>query len=80
MSNFEINLTEEKVREDFEKLKNLHKEFNEMSDAEIEPINQEFYGVLEVVSRIAEENNLDKSDAYSYYKLAMWLEMCKENK
>lgn len=78
MSNFEVTLTEEKVREDFEKLKNLHKEFNEMSDVEIEPINQEFYGNLEMVKRIASENNLNQDDAYSYYKLAMWLEMCKE--
>lgn len=77
MSNFEITLTEDKIREDFKKLKELNAEFNKLSDEEIKPINDEFYGTLELVSKIAEENNLDASDAYSYYKLAMWLEMCK---
>ena len=74
-----VNITEEQVREDFKKLKDLHKKFNEMSDEEIHPINELFYGNLEMVKRIARDNNLNEQDAYSYYKLAMWLEMCKVN-
>ena len=74
-----VNITEEQIREDFKNLKDLHKRFNEMSDEEIQPINELFYGNLEMVKRIARDNNLNEHDAYSYYKLAMWLEMCKVN-
>lgn len=76
---FKVNLTEQKVRDDFDKLKELFKKFNQMSDDDIEPFNKEFYGSLEMVERIAREYGLNHDDAYSYYKLAMWLEMCDSN-
>lgn len=79
MQGFSSYPTREKVQEDFDKLKDLHRQFNEMSDEEIAPINEDFYSTLEMVKEIAEENNLNEDDAYSYYKLAIWLEMHKQN-
>lgn len=76
MYNFNVSLTKEKVQEDFNKLKELHIEFNNMNDDEIAPINEGFYSALEMVREVARENNLNEDDAYSYYKLALWLEMC----
>ncbi|UQS93235.1 hypothetical protein Scipio_00006 [Acinetobacter phage Scipio] len=79
MQGFNSYPTREKVQDDFNKLKELHAYFNSMSDDEIAPINEDFYSTLEMVKEIAVENNLNEDDAYSYYKLAIWLEMHKQN-
>lgn len=70
-----VNLTEEQIHSDMQKLRKMFNHFQTMSDEEIEPINKEFYGKLETAGHIALEYEFDYNAVEDFYKLKMWLEM-----
>ena len=73
--NMKVNLTEEKVHSDMQKLRKMFDYFQTMSDEDIEPINKEFYGKLETAGHIALEYKFDYNAVEDFYKLKLWLEM-----
>lgn len=73
--NMKVNLTEEQIHSDMQKLRKMFNHFQTMSDEEIEPINKEFYGKLEIVGHIALEYKFDYNAVEDFYKLKLWLEM-----
>ena len=70
-----VNLTEEQIHSDMQKLRKMFNHFQTMSGEEIEPINKEFYGILETAGHIALEYEFDHNTVEDFYKLKLWLEM-----
>ncbi|CAH1066795.1 Uncharacterised protein [Acinetobacter phage MD-2021a] len=70
-----VNLTEEQIHSDMQKLHKMFDYFQTMSDEDIEPINKAFYGKLETAGHIALKYEFDHNVVEDFYKLKLWLEM-----
>lgn len=70
-----VNLTEEQIHSDMQKLSKMFNHFQTMSDEDIEPINKAFYGKLETAWHIALKYEFDHNVVEDFYKLKLWLEM-----
>lgn len=70
-----VNLTEEQIHSDMQKLRKMFNHFQTMSDEDIELINKEFYGTLETAGKIGLGYEFDHNVVEDFYKLKLWLEM-----
>lgn len=70
-------VTPDTIRRDCDKLESLFAIFDSMSDDEVKEINEKFYTACNRARSVAQEYGFDADGLESFYKLQMWLEMCK---